>query len=420
MPPPKFLQIHTLTSYPGTLLNRDDVGFAKRLPFGGVTRTRVSSQCLKYHWRRFEGEHALASLDVPPSFRSRRTFDLLIAQPLIDEGYPRRLVHGAVLALMERVLNGKKASRSDIADAIAPREGEAPADKLRTNQITVMGAPELRYLRQLAASKIDTIRRLFPDAFDDPDLALSPHFDKIVSELRGFSKAGIKRALRGLQLASGLDAAIFGRMATSDVLARGDAAVHVAHAITTHEEESESDYFSAVDQLKTDSGELGGGHINSSELTSGLFYGYVVIDLALLVSNITGCEQAAWKQADRSLAAEVAERMIHLIATVSPGAKVGSTAPYSYAQLLLAEMGDAQPRTLANAFQSPAPRRDVLRASYRQLIDYLRQMDQMYGQQTERRLAAITPADMLVDPPGIDERVSVPAIAAWAAENLRG
>lgn len=44
----KFVQIHTLTSYPAVLLNRDDAGFAKRLPFGGVTRTRISSQCLKY------------------------------------------------------------------------------------------------------------------------------------------------------------------------------------------------------------------------------------------------------------------------------------------------------------------------------------------------------------------------------------
>jgi len=55
----RFIQIHTLTSYPSTLLNRDDAGFAKRLPFGGATRTRISSQCLKYHWRHNDGESAL-------------------------------------------------------------------------------------------------------------------------------------------------------------------------------------------------------------------------------------------------------------------------------------------------------------------------------------------------------------------------
>lgn len=33
----QFLRIHTLASYPATLLNRDDSGLAKRLPFSGAT-----------------------------------------------------------------------------------------------------------------------------------------------------------------------------------------------------------------------------------------------------------------------------------------------------------------------------------------------------------------------------------------------
>jgi CRISPR system Cascade subunit CasC len=56
---PRFVQIHWLASYPGALLNRDDSGLAKRLPFGGATRTRVSSQCLKRHWRTAEDEYDL-------------------------------------------------------------------------------------------------------------------------------------------------------------------------------------------------------------------------------------------------------------------------------------------------------------------------------------------------------------------------
>ena len=47
MTAPRFLQIHTLHSYPAALLNRDDSGLAKRLPFGGAVRTRISSQCLQ-------------------------------------------------------------------------------------------------------------------------------------------------------------------------------------------------------------------------------------------------------------------------------------------------------------------------------------------------------------------------------------
>jgi CRISPR system Cascade subunit CasC len=66
----RFIQIHWLASYPATLLNRDDSGFAKRLPFGDAMRTRVSSQCLKRHWRKVEGEWALSSIGLRSNLRA--------------------------------------------------------------------------------------------------------------------------------------------------------------------------------------------------------------------------------------------------------------------------------------------------------------------------------------------------------------
>ena len=59
----RFLQIHTLHSYASALLNRDDSGLAKQLPYGGATRTRISSQCLKRHWRLARDPHALDQID---------------------------------------------------------------------------------------------------------------------------------------------------------------------------------------------------------------------------------------------------------------------------------------------------------------------------------------------------------------------
>lgn len=73
---PRFLQIHTLHSYPAALLNRDDSGLAKRMPFGGSFRTRISSQCLKRHWRVAEDEFSLSSIDgVEDVVRSRNVVD---------------------------------------------------------------------------------------------------------------------------------------------------------------------------------------------------------------------------------------------------------------------------------------------------------------------------------------------------------
>lgn len=425
-----FLQFHTLTSYPGTLLNRDDAGFAKRLPFGGATRTRVSSQCLKYHWRNFKGENALYGIDdadVTQSLRSRETFRRRVANPLIDDGYPAPLVRAVTLTLKELVVTGGTPNKNPTKDAITAESDTAIKDALDTNQVTILGAPEMRYLRSVAQGILDDVKADFeafwesdgvPDGVDVGDVAdaIRKHDD--------VSSRDVKKNLAGLDRASGLDAALFGRMATSDVLARGDAAIHVAHAFTTHEEESESDYFSAVDELRRDepeeSGEMGAGHINSQELTSGLFYSYVVIDVPLLVSNLEGCSREEWLDADRTLAAAVVERFVQLMATVSPGAKLGSTAPYSYAQCMIGEAGTAQPRTLANAFQTAVPRSDVLNSSMASMAEYVNGMNGMYGSTNDVRLAAMGETEALTDALGVEDTVSVPDIAEWSAGVIRG
>src|SRR5688572_20918126 len=47
----EFIQIHFLTSYPPSNLNRDDLGRPKTAIMGGSQRLRISSQSLKRAWR---------------------------------------------------------------------------------------------------------------------------------------------------------------------------------------------------------------------------------------------------------------------------------------------------------------------------------------------------------------------------------
>ena len=46
-----FVQMHMLQSMPPGNLNRDDTGQPKKCLFGGTTRGRISSQCLKRNIR---------------------------------------------------------------------------------------------------------------------------------------------------------------------------------------------------------------------------------------------------------------------------------------------------------------------------------------------------------------------------------
>jgi len=414
----RFLQIHSLTSYSATLLNRDDVGFSKRIPFGGATRTRISSQCLKRHWRTSDGEHALAGLggDVAKaSVRSRLTFERYVREPLEKEGFPAPVAKAVTEAIMSAVLGKsakaekaeeeakEEAKDEEEADVSAkpanakkvkdkPKDGERVP--LQTKQVTIFGRPEIDLF--LAEARAICKR------------TSSAEEAKKMTEARFGKDKEFKENVKALKHSAGLDAALFGRMVTSDILSRGDAAIHVAHAFTVHAEAAESDYFSAVDDLLAsgDDAQLGSGHIGSTELTSGLFYGYVVVDLPLLVKNL---------EDDRALAARVVSNLIHLVATVSPGAKLGSTAPYAYADAVLVEAGNSQPRTLANSFLAPVRERpDVLKNTYEALGTYLGEIDKMYGGSTEnRRLTARGPHQLL------DKIAPAPAkiadVATWAA-----
>ncbi len=405
MTSPRFLQLHTLTSYSASLLNRDDAGFAKRIPFGGAVRTRVSSQCLKRHWRTSDDEHALSRIplgagSVPMSVRSRRTFEKYLLEPLKDEVEPevaRELAEGLLAVLLPEGKR-KKASKKKKG------EEESAGEHVRTEQVTVIGRPEVDYLLALArevaegATGAKDAKKRLAERLKDRDL---------------------KANLAALRLGAGLDAALFGRMTTGDVLARCDAAVHVAHAFTVHAGQFETDYFSAIDDLQ-EASEAGSGHINTSELTTGLFYGYIVLDLPLLVSNLTGCSRQGWESADRDLAAEVTRRLTHLVATVSPGAKLGATAPYAHAHLVLGEVGNAQPRTLANAFLDPVPEIGMLAGAYRALGSHLTDLDAMYGRSTRRHLAALGLRGELAGAVAEDDHGSLPELAQWAAAQVRG
>ena len=388
---PRFLQIHTLTGYAATLLNRDDIGRAKRLPFGGCERIRVSSQCLKRHWREATGEWSLSDLGTGKSKRSRRLFSQVIAGRLREGGMSEEQVVNVLTPIRSAVLGESIKARETRKARKESGEGAGkPLDELRTDQVIVLGEPELAYLTE-------TARKL---AKDDAEATA-----KAVAEY--FKNKETRKNLAALTQGAGLDAALFGRMVTSDLLARSDAAVHVSHSFTVHKEESEPDYFSALDDLVTEEGELGSGHINTTELTSGLFYSYVVVDLGQLTSNLSN---------DSELAANVLRRLPHLIATVSPGAKRGATAPYACAEVVLAEAGARQPRTLANAFMKPVSKRheDMKNEASKALGDYLRRYDAMYGVHEERRIASMV--EPVPDHAG--KRVTLDELADWAAAQI--
>ena len=386
MPTPRFLQIHTLHSYPAALLNRDDSGLAKRLVYGGAVRTRISSQCLKRHWRTAQDEFAIHSIaGSTEAIRSRNIVERRVIQPLKDKNG----VSEEVLTAVENAFNVGVYGSSGATE--------------RGRQPLLLGVPEVEHLHQRAAA----ICAEHPNDAKAAGDAAAALFNARRGEGNNF-----RALLDSARLPAGLEGALFGRMVTSDPGANIEAAIHVAHAFTVHREESESDYFSVVDDLQADDEDAGAAHIGDMELTAGLFYGYVVVDVPGLVSNLEGCKAEDWQESDRELAAKVVEHLAHLIATVSPGAKLGSTAPYACADLMLIEAGSRQPRSLANAYRDPS-RAQVDDASKR-LCAYLGKLDEAYGGKESRRVMSVEKCDI----PNA-ARLCMEDLASWAAEAVR-
>jgi integrase len=95
----KLIELHILQSFPVSCLNRDDVGAPKTATFGGVTRARVSSQCLKRAIRLHAKE---LSPDLYAGERSK-----LIIQPISEaaqrHGAPRERAEEASKKLCDEL-----------------------------------------------------------------------------------------------------------------------------------------------------------------------------------------------------------------------------------------------------------------------------------------------------------------------------
>lgn len=386
---PRFIQIHTLHTYPAALLNRDDAGLAKRLPYGGAVRTRISSQCLKRHWRVTDDAFALTKLGAPMATRTRYVAEL-VRKRLVEQQIDEARAFATAEALLE-ALFGDKADKK--------KEG---AKALQTGQAVLFGNEEIAYLTRRC-------REIASNLSEPAELKAA---------VATFLKEE-KKNIEAMKLGSGLESALFGRMVTSDMLANRDASVSVAHAFTVHEAQVENDYFTVVDDFAQEEDGAGSAGIFDTELASGLYYGYVVVDVPQLVANLEGIEPkcvfaAGTEAGKRELAGKVVQHLLHLIATVSPGAKRGSTAPYDWAKFVLVEAGDWQPRSLAASFHDPLPLKGEAPIRARaagKLASEIAAFDAAYGMPTARRFLSLDEVAV----PGA-ERATLTQLGEWVAQ----
>ena len=324
-----FLQLHLLTVYGPSNLNRDDTGRPKSVVFGGVPRLRISSQSLKRAWR--TSDAFAEKLEGHLADRTQR-----LGKDVLD-----RLVEDGMDAD-----EAMKVARN-IAGAFGKIKSEKDSQPTFIEQLAFVSPEERARAFALADQALDQSRSGEEVTEHKPDDLLQ-------------------------RTDTAADIAMFGRMLADSPKFNREAAVQVAHAITTHRAIAEDDYYTAVDDLKSreESDDAGAGFVGVQEFGSGVFYLYICVDRGLLLRNLGDSRSIR----DASLAA-----LAQAASTVAPRGKQASFASHARAIYALAEKGSAQPRSLAAAFLKPVNGADQAEQSIRSIEDFRNRLDTAYG-----------------------------------------
>ncbi|HEK3151995.1 TPA: type I-E CRISPR-associated protein Cas7/Cse4/CasC, partial [Proteus mirabilis] len=240
----QFIQLHILTSYAPSNLNRDDLGRPKTAIMGGFERLRISSQSLKRHWRTSELFNIALSGNI--GIRTKK-FGLQLYDALIEGGVSEK--------------NAKK-----WVGLIIEQYGKIKKDSIETEQLV--------HISHLEKSL----------AFDLINLLIKEQREPTKQELESLKTIN-----------TSVDIALFGRMLASAPKYNIEAACQVAHAISVHSTVIEDDYFTAVDDLNNGETDTGSAHIGEAGFAAALFYSYICINKTQLIESLDGNEELANK-----------------------------------------------------------------------------------------------------------------------------
>jgi CRISPR system Cascade subunit CasC len=318
------------------------MGMQKTAIFGGTRRIRISSQSLKRAIR--TSAYYQAQFGTP----SERTKQLTLLRDKYRELLKDKFSQEIIDAVLVDVAGVKQIDDEKLD--IKESKTKNVADKVKIIR-TEAGAVAAWSIYEI--EKYCELYQQLQQEYED-----EKQFKKIwIKETKKESFKKFNDAFKG-----SMDIALSGRMATSGIMTSIDAALAVAHVITTHTVEGDLDWFTAVDDLTQETGDTGSAHLDTQEFSAGVFYRYASLNLTQLQENLGDIS--------REEALEVAAHTLHLLTTVIPDAKRNSTAADNPADFACVMLSD-QPISLANAFEEAViSRKGFIKPSIQQFVDY--------------------------------------------------
>ena len=339
------VEIHILQTMPPSNLNRDDTGSPKKAVYGGVTRARVSSQA----WKR------------PTRLKFRE---------LVDPNQLGIRTKRVVEVLTDRILRldpaadpetAQKAAQSVLQDAGGIKLAKPRSAKKTDDADGNVNEPDQSsYLLFLGSHQYDELAAIGKEAI-------------AAGGIKDFLKnKDVKKRVKGiLQNDRAIDVALFGRMVADDTDLNVDAAAQVAHAISVQRVDFDSDYFTAVDDVKQDSdeeGDAGAAMIGDVEFNSATFYRYANVDVDRLLDTL----------GDANATTQAVTAFVDAFATTVPNGKINTFAHNTLPDLVVVNLRDTQAVNLVGAFERPIAGEIVANAT-KALVEREQEIDASYG-----------------------------------------
>lgn len=280
-----FLDVNVIQVLPPSNINRDDTGTPKTAQYGGVRRARVSSQCWKKAIRDY--------------FRENMEGNNIGVRTLKLVDYVAEKIREKDSSISEE--KSFKMAEKTLNDAgIKATNGKVKA-------LFFLGNVQAE---NLAQASIDNETN-----------------KEVLQEILKNNPA--------------VDIALFGRMLADVQELNEDASCQVAHAISTHAVETEFDYYTAIDELKHDTG--GAEMLGTIEYNSSTLYRYANVAIHELKRQL----------GNKSETIKALKLFIEAFANSLPTGKINSFANTTLPSFILLTVRNDRHVNLVNAFEKP-------------------------------------------------------------------
>ena len=333
-----FMDIYAVQNVPPSNINRDETGNPKTAQYGGVLRSRVSSQA----WKRAMRETFKSLLDKKQlGVRTKNAVELIV-KAMVDQR-PESEDQAESYASLVLQATGVK--------VVASTRAGAASGKPVTQYLIFIGNTEIGKLANIALEWMDQGK----DLAKAPDSAM---------------KKEVSGVFHGEQA---VDIALFGRMLADAPDLNTDASAQVAHAISVDAIKPEYDYFTAADDF-TEADNAGAAMIDSVGFNSSTLYRYATVNLDALQEQIGNAEATA----------RVASVFVEAFIRSMPTGKQNSYANRTLPETCIVAFRDSQPINAVEAFERPVVAehdQPISQVARRRLVEELRRIQDAYDEQ---------------------------------------